>query len=65
VETRLPDGRLADRLVIEKVAINPVLGADTFAPPDTRPLKLARHGGVIVNATGSAPGGAQPGNGHR
>ncbi|MFM2287880.1 MAG: hypothetical protein RL684_1023, partial [Pseudomonadota bacterium] len=65
VETRLPDGRLADRLVIEKVAINPVLGADTFSPPDTRPLKLARHGGVIVNTTGDAPGGAQPGNGHR
>jgi len=54
VETRLPDGRLADRLVIEKVAINPELSADTFAPPGTRPLKLAPHGGVIVNATGGA-----------
>jgi outer membrane lipoprotein-sorting protein len=60
IETRLPDGRLADRLVIEKVAINPELSADSFAPPDTRPLKMAPHGGVIVNATG-AGGAKQPG----
>lgn len=63
IETRLPDGRLADRLVIEKVAINPELAANVFAPPDTRPLKMAPHGGVIVNATGAA-GATGPGGHH-
>lgn len=60
VETRLPDGRLADRLVIEKLAINPVLAADTFSAPETRPIETTRHGGVIVNATGGSA--AHPGH---
>ncbi len=62
IETRLPDGRLADRLVIEKVAINPELGAEAFAPPDSRPFRAPLHGGVTVNATG---GGAPAPGGHR
>jgi hypothetical protein len=51
-ESQAAAGGPVDRMVIEKVALDPVLAAGTFEPPGTRPLDLPRHGGVLVNATG-------------
>jgi hypothetical protein len=50
IETRAQGGAVSDRMIIEKVAINPTLQANTFARPD---LPTAKHGGVMVNITGS------------
>ncbi len=46
IETRTAAGQGSDRMVIEKIALNPTLRADTFVRPQA---PGARHGGVIIN----------------
>ena len=57
VETQAEGGANSDRMIIEKVAINPTLQANTFVRPD---LPAAKHGGVMVNIPGpESPGAAR------
>jgi len=55
IETHAAAGQAPDRMVIEKVAFNPTLMADTFQ----RPMEGgARHKGVVINtADPRSPGG--------
>lgn len=54
LETRSPGGRGSGRMIIEKIALNPEVAADSFQSPATRPMRRqaerAAHGGVIVEA---------------
>jgi hypothetical protein len=51
IETRSANGQASNRLVIEKVAINPPLALHAFAKPDT---PGSRHRGVVVDTRGAA-----------
>jgi outer membrane lipoprotein-sorting protein len=56
IETRMPDGKPGDKLVIARVALNPHLDDRRFAKPAAA---VPRHGGVIVD-TRSAGNPARP-----
>ena len=56
IETGVGPGRIADRTVIEKVAINPPLGAQLFAKP-----LFAKHRGEITVGSGSDSRPPDPG----
>lgn len=51
VETGSVNDKVFNRLVIERVAINPVLEANTFVKP---PMPVSRHAGAVVLDTRSA-----------
>ncbi|MBS0389240.1 MAG: hypothetical protein JSR15_12250 [Proteobacteria bacterium] len=56
IETRAPSGQAPDRMIIEKIAFNPTLSADTFE----RPVQAGvRHEGVVIN-TGDPRGSGAP-----
>ena len=56
IETRAANVQTPDRMIIEKIALNPTLRADTFE----RPVEMgARHNSVIIN-TGDPHGAAAP-----
>jgi hypothetical protein len=58
IETQAPAGQAPNRMIIERVAINPTLNADTFE----RPVQAGvRHNGITVN-TGDPRGGGVPRN---
>jgi len=57
VETGSGPGNATDKLVIEKVALDPQIDDKTFAKPE---VGSRRHGGVIVDARGAPPAQAQP-----
>jgi hypothetical protein len=58
IETGAAEGRPANKLVIERVALNPALGDRTFARPDA---PVSRRNSMIVDTRGAAQGGgAQP-----
>lgn len=50
-------GQAADKLIVERVLINPKLDAMAFTPP-ARPLRQGQ-GGALVRIPGPAPGGGQ------
>jgi outer membrane lipoprotein-sorting protein len=52
IETSAASGKAADRLVIEKVALNPPLDDQLFTKPN---IAVPRHHGVIVDARGAPP----------
>jgi hypothetical protein len=62
VETGSGPGKPTDKLVIEKVALDPDIDEKTFARPQ---VGTRRHGGMIVDARGPArqdlPQAVQPG----
>lgn len=59
IETRTPDGKTGDKLVIERVALNPRLDDRAFAKPESA---VARRRGVIVDTRSVGQGNpARPG----
>ena len=56
IETGASDGKARDKLVIERVALNPRLDDSAFA----RPLPVARHRGATVDTRSAAQGPAAP-----
>jgi hypothetical protein len=53
IETGTPDGKIRDKLVIERVALNPRLDDRTFAKPGSA---VARRRGVTVDTRGATQG---------
>jgi hypothetical protein len=57
IESRAAPGQAPDRMIIERVALNPTLAADTFE----RPVEAGgRHKGVIINTADPRGGGVPP-----
>lgn len=55
IETRAPSGQAPDRMVIERIALNPTLNADTFE----RPVQAGvRHKGVVIDTADPRGAGA-------
>jgi outer membrane lipoprotein-sorting protein len=57
IETAAAADKPGDKLVIEKVAVNPPIDDKTFARP---PIATPRHGGIIVDARSAAAPPAPP-----
>lgn len=57
IETRAATGQAPDRMIIEKIALNPTLRADTFERPVAAGV---RHNSVIINTGDPRSSGAPP-----